>query len=204
MKGGFEYMEVLRKLSSRKLWVTVLAFFGLIAIILNIDRLTTERVMGVMASFAILIIYVIGESYNDSKNVNSGKKTVETTIISKLQSRKFWAALISFSTVLMISLGCDTLTIEQVKALILAVASVAIYILGESFVDANRAVSSEIPQEIIAVETETANLLNSAMNVLSPLFRTDSKEKTVSTSSGNDNPLKTNVDTKIPNSEDEE
>jgi len=53
----------------------------------------------------------------------------------KLTSRKFWMALTSFVTMLLLYLGKDTGTTEQVAALIMAGASLIAYIIGEGLAD---------------------------------------------------------------------
>ena len=56
----------------------------------------------------------------------------------KLSSRKFWAAFIGFVSTLLIAFGVPNITIEQVIAVIGALSTLIIYILGESYVDGNR------------------------------------------------------------------
>jgi len=56
----------------------------------------------------------------------------------KLSSRKFWAAVIGFVTSILVVFNVDNLTIEQVSALITAVATLIAYIFGEGMVDAAR------------------------------------------------------------------
>lgn len=56
----------------------------------------------------------------------------------KLSSRKFWAAVIGFVTPLLIAFNVDSLTIEQVTAIISAFGTLTAYIIGESVVDAKR------------------------------------------------------------------
>lgn len=53
----------------------------------------------------------------------------------KLTSRKFWAAIVGFVTMLLMYLGKDTGTVEQVAALIMAGASLIAYIIGEGLAD---------------------------------------------------------------------
>jgi len=53
----------------------------------------------------------------------------------KLTSRKFWAAVVSFVTMLLLYLGKDTGTTEQVAALIMAGASLIAYVIGEGLAD---------------------------------------------------------------------
>lgn len=55
---------------------------------------------------------------------------------SKFTSRKFWAALVSVVLCVCVIFGVDDITQEQISALIMAVATLISYILGEGFVDA--------------------------------------------------------------------
>lgn len=54
----------------------------------------------------------------------------------KLTSRKFWAAIAEFVTMLIIALGGAQETAVQVTALIMAGAAVVAYIIGEGLIDA--------------------------------------------------------------------
>lgn len=56
----------------------------------------------------------------------------------KLTSRKFWAALITFITSILVAFGVPDLTIEQVIAVISAGSVMIAYIIGEGMVDAAR------------------------------------------------------------------
>lgn len=58
------------------------------------------------------------------------------TLIRKLTSRKFWAAVCSFVTMLMIYRGAAESDAQQVAALIMAGATVVAYIIGEGLADA--------------------------------------------------------------------
>lgn len=55
---------------------------------------------------------------------------------SKLTSRKFWAAVAEFVTMLIIALGGKSDTATQITALIMAGAAVIAYIVGEGLIDA--------------------------------------------------------------------
>ena len=57
---------------------------------------------------------------------------------AKLSSRKFWAAVVGFVSAILIALNYSELQIEQVAAVITAGGVLIAYILGESYVDANR------------------------------------------------------------------
>lgn len=59
----------------------------------------------------------------------------------KLTSRKFWAAVVTFVTSILVAFGVPDLTVEQVTAVITAGAGMIAYIIGEGLVDAARIVS---------------------------------------------------------------
>ena len=56
----------------------------------------------------------------------------------KLTSRKFWAAVVTFITSILVAFGVPDLTIEQVIAVITAASAMIAYIIGEGLVDAQR------------------------------------------------------------------
>ena len=56
----------------------------------------------------------------------------------KLTSRKFWAAVITFITAILVAFGVPDITAEQVVAVITAGSAMIAYIIGEGFVDAAR------------------------------------------------------------------
>ena len=60
-----------------------------------------------------------------------------SNIKRKLTSRKFWAAIVSFVTMLIVALGVAEETAAQVASIIMAGATVIAYIIGEGMVDAN-------------------------------------------------------------------
>lgn len=61
----------------------------------------------------------------------------------KLTSRKFWAAVITFVTSVLVAFGVPDLTIEQVVAIITAGSAMIAYIIGEGLVDAARVKNSQ-------------------------------------------------------------
>ncbi len=56
--------------------------------------------------------------------------------IKKLTSRKFWMAVASFVSMLIVAFGGSEAVASQVTALIIAGATVVAYILGEGYADA--------------------------------------------------------------------
>lgn len=57
---------------------------------------------------------------------------------SKLTSRKFWLAVISLISSILIVFNVPDMTIEQVTTVIMSFATVIAYIIGEGLVDAAR------------------------------------------------------------------
>lgn len=184
------------KLLSRKFWLMVTTFIGLILVAANVNVFTVEKIIGVITSFSILAIYIIGETITDIANrqLTAGEEMV-VSVAQKLSSRKFWAALISFITTLMFTLGVNALTIEQVEAMIMAIATVAVYILGESAVDASK-INAEIKQNLLKVEQEKNEITDTIIGQFVPANIGDWKPMYVSAS----NKVCTNIYTE-PNAE---
>ena len=64
----------------------------------------------------------------------------------KLSSRKFWAAVADFVSMLLIALKVDEGSATQVVALIMAGAGVVAYIIGEGITDASAAGWTDEPE----------------------------------------------------------
>ena len=65
--------------------------------------------------------------------------------IRKLTSRKFWAAIAAFVSMMIVALGQSQETATQVTSLIMAGAAVVAYILGEGLADAAGAAGTDEP-----------------------------------------------------------
>jgi len=76
---------------------------------------------------------------------------------SKLTSRKFWAAIAEFVTMLIIAFHGTEETAMQVTALIMAGASVIAYIIGEGLIDAASAHANGVVEHIITDGKEETN-----------------------------------------------
>lgn len=84
---------------------------------------------------------------------------------SKLTSRKFWAAIAEFVTMLIVALHGNQETATQIAALIMAGAAVIAYIVGEGLIDASRAATKsdiqvvgqwdEIANDVAKVQSES-------------------------------------------------
>lgn len=74
--------------------------------------------------------------------------------IRKLTSRKFWAAIASFVSMMVIALGGAESQATEITALIMAGATVIAYIIGEGLTD-----SANIAVEIEPVQIEAEEIL---------------------------------------------
>lgn len=68
--------------------------------------------------------------------------------VRKLTSRKLWAAVASFVSMMIVATGGAETTATQVTALIMAGASVIAYIIGEGLTDASNAGVIEADTEV--------------------------------------------------------
>lgn len=64
-------------------------------------------------------------------------------LVRKLTSRKFWVAVASFVTMMIIYFGGDAGKAEQISALIMAGASVIGYLLAEGLADSSNKETEE-------------------------------------------------------------
>ena len=65
----------------------------------------------------------------------------------KLTSRKFWLAVVGLVSGLLMAFKVDAETIETISGVVMAMASVIAYIIGEGLADASR-------EEVTLIETE--------------------------------------------------
>lgn len=75
--------------------------------------------------------------------------------VRKLTSRKFWLAIASFVSMLVIALGGTEAVATQVTALIMAGATVIGYVIGEGLADAGNTGTGDTPLPDTDTETET-------------------------------------------------
>lgn len=60
-----------QKLTSRKFWAAVTGFVTALLAVMNVDSLTTEKVIGMVSAMAVLIAYIVGESMVDAARADS-------------------------------------------------------------------------------------------------------------------------------------
>lgn len=69
--------NIIRKLTSRKLWMSICAFVSLIAVALGLTENEAAQIAAIIMAGAQVIGYVVGEGLVDAKN-NAGDTTGET------------------------------------------------------------------------------------------------------------------------------
>lgn len=131
--------SIKQKLASRKVWAALLGLVSSVLIVFGAGELTMNQVIGVISSFAVLVMYILSETISDAGHKTDPAATepgdYKINWKKKLSSRKFWAALTTFVVSLFVALGLDDITTEQVVTLIGSVATMSMYILGEGIVD---------------------------------------------------------------------
>lgn len=78
------------------------------------------------------------------------------TLLIKLSSRKFWALLAGLIGSILIAFNVDENSITQITAIIGGFASIAVYILGESFKDYGR---EKNKTEVVVIEKEADKIV---------------------------------------------
>lgn len=78
--------------------------------------------------------------------------------VKKLTSRKFWTAVASFVSMMIVATGGTESTATQVTALIMAGASVVAYIIGEGLTDAANSTILVDGTELEIEETSEATI----------------------------------------------
>lgn len=75
----------MKKFTSRKFLVAIIATLEIILLLFNVDALTVERVIALACANAPLVAYILGESYVDGQNIKpiSREELDEYTKIDK-------------------------------------------------------------------------------------------------------------------------
>lgn len=71
--------ELIRKLTSRKFWVLLIALVSAILAFLKFDKGSIEQITTIIMAFGAMISYVLGESYVDGKRVEGDVTNIINT-----------------------------------------------------------------------------------------------------------------------------
>lgn len=75
--------QVLRKLTSRKFWISVCSFITALLVAFNVQDSEIAQVTSIIMAFGSLMIYVISESATDVASLSSN--TTDTTVITNIK-----------------------------------------------------------------------------------------------------------------------
>ena len=71
--------ELIRKLTSRKFWVLLIALVSAVLAFLRFDKGSIEQITTIIMAFGAMISYVLGESYVDGKRVEGDVTNIINT-----------------------------------------------------------------------------------------------------------------------------
>lgn len=71
--------ELMRKLTSRKFWVLLIALVSAVLAFLKFDKGSIEQITTIIMAFGAMISYVLGESYVDGKRVEGDVTNIINT-----------------------------------------------------------------------------------------------------------------------------
>lgn len=60
--------DLIRKLTSRKFWVALIAFISALLVAFNVDAGSVEQITSIIMSFGALIAYIFAEGWADANN----------------------------------------------------------------------------------------------------------------------------------------
>lgn len=71
--------DIIRKLTSRKLWLAIASFVSMLAVALGIAQGDAEKVAALIMSGASVLSYILAEGWADSAGAKSGNKDNKDT-----------------------------------------------------------------------------------------------------------------------------
>lgn len=60
--------DLMRKLTSRKFWVALIAFVSALLVAFNVDAGSVEQITSIIMSFGALIAYIFAEGWADANH----------------------------------------------------------------------------------------------------------------------------------------
>lgn len=67
--------DIIRKLTSRKLWAAIGAFVAALCVLFGVDELTTEKLLTVLGALGVLLGYILTEGSIDRESISENKNT---------------------------------------------------------------------------------------------------------------------------------
>lgn len=69
----------MKKLASRKLWLSLIGFVSAILVIFGVDEITVEQICTLLGALGTLCAYIFAEGYVDAKRLNSTTSPTENS-----------------------------------------------------------------------------------------------------------------------------
>ncbi len=66
--------NLIRKLTSRKLWIAIIGFVSALGVIFGIDEIRVEQICALIGALGTLVAYIFAEAITDAKCQNSDTK----------------------------------------------------------------------------------------------------------------------------------
>lgn len=60
--------DLVKKITSRKFWVALVAFITALLVAFNVDAGSVEQIVSIVMSFGSLIAYIFAEGWTDASN----------------------------------------------------------------------------------------------------------------------------------------
>ncbi len=64
--------ELIRKLTSRKFWLAVVAFITALLVAFNVPEASISQITAIIMAFGSIIAYIFAEGWTDASNLRSG------------------------------------------------------------------------------------------------------------------------------------
>lgn len=64
--------ELIRKLTSRKFWLAVVAFITALLVAFNVPEASISQITAIIMAFGSTIAYIFAEGWTDASNLRSG------------------------------------------------------------------------------------------------------------------------------------
>lgn len=77
--------DIIRKLASRKFWVTLAGFIGSLLVAFNVGDNDIAQITAIITAFGSLIVYVLSESAVDAAAASANQVITETALETKTE-----------------------------------------------------------------------------------------------------------------------
>lgn len=69
--------ELVRKLTSRKFWLAIVAFVTALLVSFNVPQASISQITAIIMAFGSIIAYIFAEGWTDASSLSSTSKKIE-------------------------------------------------------------------------------------------------------------------------------